>query len=45
MRLLLFALCAFVLLAPAAEARSGSCLAPGVKTKCSIWTGRVTYHR
>jgi len=43
MRLLLFALCAFVLLAPAAEARSGSCLAPGVKTKCSIWTGRVTY--
>jgi endonuclease YncB( thermonuclease family) len=43
MRVLLAALCVFVLLAPAAEARSGSCLVPGVKAKCSIWTGRVVY--
>lgn len=44
MRLLLLVLCGLALTAPAAaEARSGSCLVPGVKTKCSIWTGKVTY--
>jgi endonuclease YncB( thermonuclease family) len=44
MRLLLLVLCALALTAPAAaEARSGSCLVPGVKTKCSIWTGKVTF--
>jgi endonuclease YncB( thermonuclease family) len=43
-RLLLLVLCGLALTAPAAaEARSGSCLVPGVKTKCSIWTGKVTY--
>ena len=26
-----------------AAARSGSCLVPGVTTKCKIWTGKVTY--
>jgi endonuclease YncB( thermonuclease family) len=41
-RVLLLTLCAFALLPAAAEARSGSCLIPGVTTKCSIWTGRVT---
>lgn len=29
--------------APAAEARTGSCLAPGVKALCTVWTGKVTY--
>ena len=29
--------------APAAEARVGSCLAPGSKLQCTIWTGKVTY--
>ena len=43
-RLLLFVLCGLALTpAAAAEARSGSCLVPGVKLKCSIWTGKVTY--
>jgi endonuclease YncB( thermonuclease family) len=41
-RVLLLAVCAFALLAAPAEARSGSCLIPGVTTRCSIWTGRVT---
>ena len=31
------------MLAPAAEARVGSCLAPGAKTLCTIWTGKVTF--
>src|SRR5215217_1540649 len=44
MRLLLLVLCGVALTGPAAaEARSGSCLVPGVKIKCSIWTGKVTY--
>ena len=30
-------------LAPAAEARVGSCLAPGFKALCTVWTGKVTY--
>jgi endonuclease YncB( thermonuclease family) len=42
-RLLLLTLCACALLPATAEARSGSCLIPGVNTKCSIWTGRVTH--
>ncbi len=29
--------------APAAEARVGSCLAPGSKLQCTVWTGKVTY--
>jgi endonuclease YncB( thermonuclease family) len=29
--------------APAAEARVGSCLAPGTKALCTVWTGKVTY--
>ena len=29
--------------APAAEARVGSCLAPGSKIVCTVWTGKVTY--
>jgi endonuclease YncB( thermonuclease family) len=41
--LLLLALCGLALAAPAAEARSGSCLVPGVKERCSIWTGKVVY--
>ena len=28
---------------PAAEARTGSCLAPEVKALCTVWTGKVTY--
>lgn len=39
--------CLIVLLvlaaAPAAEARTGSCLAPGVKALCTVWTGKVTF--
>jgi endonuclease YncB( thermonuclease family) len=35
-------LCALALLPATAEARSGSCLIPGSKARCSIWTGRVT---
>jgi endonuclease YncB( thermonuclease family) len=27
----------------AAEARTGSCLAPEVKALCTVWTGKVTY--
>jgi endonuclease YncB( thermonuclease family) len=43
-RLALLIVCGLALAAaPAAEARSGSCLVPGVKTKCSIWTGKVVY--
>jgi endonuclease YncB( thermonuclease family) len=43
-RLALWIVCGLALAAaPAAEARSGSCLVPGVKTKCSIWTGKVVY--
>ena len=30
-------------LAPADEARTGSCLAPGVKQICTVWTGKVTF--
>lgn len=41
-RLALLMICGLALAAaPAAEARSGSCLVPGVKMKCSIWTGKV----
>jgi endonuclease YncB( thermonuclease family) len=29
--------------APAAEARTGSCLAPGVPALCTVWTGKVTF--
>jgi endonuclease YncB( thermonuclease family) len=29
--------------APAAQARVGSCLAPGAKILCTVWTGKVTY--
>jgi endonuclease YncB( thermonuclease family) len=29
--------------APAAAARTGSCLAPGVKALCTVWTGKVTF--
>jgi endonuclease YncB( thermonuclease family) len=43
-RVVLLLVCGLVLAAaPAAQARSGSCLLPGVKTKCSIWTGKVVY--
>jgi endonuclease YncB( thermonuclease family) len=28
---------------PAAEARVGSCLAPGSEDLCTVWTGKVTY--
>jgi endonuclease YncB( thermonuclease family) len=28
---------------PAAEARVGSCLAPGSKALCTVWTGKVTF--
>jgi endonuclease YncB( thermonuclease family) len=43
MRVLVLAFCALALAAAPAEARSGPCLAPGVDSKCSIWTGRVTF--
>ena len=45
MRVLVPALCALALgiAAAPAEARSGSCLVPGVQMKCTIWTGKVTY--
>jgi micrococcal nuclease len=39
---LLIVLLAFAV-APAAEARTGSCLAPGVKQICTVWTGKVTF--
>src|SRR4051794_6484254 len=43
-RLALLLVCGLVLVvAPAAEARSGSCLLPGVTVKCSIWTGKVVF--
>jgi endonuclease YncB( thermonuclease family) len=43
-RLALLVICGLALVAaPAAQARSGSCMVPGVKSKCSIWTGKVVY--
>jgi endonuclease YncB( thermonuclease family) len=43
-RLALLIVCGLALaVAPSAEARSGSCLVPGVTTKCSIWTAKVVY--
>ena len=34
---------AVLAIAPAAEARVGSCLAPGSKALCTVWTGKVTF--
>ena len=34
---------ALAALPAAAEARTGSCLAPGVKALCTVWTGKVTF--
>jgi endonuclease YncB( thermonuclease family) len=43
-RVALLVICGLALAAaPAAEARSGSCMVPGVETKCSIWTGKVVF--
>jgi endonuclease YncB( thermonuclease family) len=39
----LIVLAAFVAVPAAAEARTGSCLAPGVKALCTVWTGKVTF--
>lgn len=39
----LIAVLAVAALPAAAEARTGSCLAPGVRALCTVWTGKVTY--
>jgi endonuclease YncB( thermonuclease family) len=39
----LIALVALAVAPAAAEARTGSCLAPGFKQVCTVWTGKVTY--
>jgi endonuclease YncB( thermonuclease family) len=43
MRVLVLALCALAMASVPAEARSGSCLLPGVTVRCSLWSGKVTY--
>ena len=39
----LIVLAALAVAPAAAEARTGSCLAPGVEALCTVWTGKVTY--
>jgi endonuclease YncB( thermonuclease family) len=39
----LIVLAALAVAPAAAQARTGSCLAPGVKQICTVWTGKVTY--
>ena len=39
----LIVLAALVVAPAAAQARTGSCLAPGVEELCTVWTGKVTF--
>ena len=39
----LIVLAALAVAPAAAQARAGSCLAPGVEELCTVWTGKVTY--